>query len=97
MVSILGAENDSKQYPNTFKYLLNSRFKKKSIPNLGLLFSGDNVGSIQNLNNNNLFINSIFNTENNLKFKDYKSSNSQFLGSERTVRLLNNINSNMYK
>jgi hypothetical protein len=32
-----------------------------------------------------------------LKFKDLKSSNSQFLGSERTVRLLGNLNSNLFK
>ena len=39
----------------------------------------------------------MFSTESNLKFKDYKSSNAQFLGSERTPRLLNNLNSNLYK
>jgi hypothetical protein len=39
----------------------------------------------------------LFNTENIFKFKDLKSSNSQFLGSERTVRLLKNLNTSAYK
>jgi hypothetical protein len=43
------------------------------------------------------FLSVLYNTENMLKFKDYKSSNLQFLGSERTTRLLNNVNSNSYK
>ena len=43
------------------------------------------------------FSDHLYNTENTLKFKDYKSSNAQFLGSERTARLLTNLNSNSYK
>jgi len=39
----------------------------------------------------------LYNTENVFKFKDLKSTNSQFLGSERTVRLLKNLNTNSYK
>jgi hypothetical protein len=39
----------------------------------------------------------IYNTENIFKFKDLKSSNSQFLGTERTVRLLKNLNTSAYK
>jgi hypothetical protein len=48
-------------------------------------------------NPNNTFNSSVFNTDNNLKFKDYKSSNAQFLGSERTARLLTNLNSKSFK
>jgi hypothetical protein len=97
--SILSAENDSKQYSNNFKYLLNFKHKKKNVLNLNstlnnLSSSNDNISSVDPTN---LFVNTLFNTENTLKFKDYKSSNAQFLGSERTVRLLNNLNSNSYK
>jgi hypothetical protein len=94
--NILSAENDSKQYTNTFKYLLNTSYKKKLVHNLGYMYSNnlDNTGVV---NPENAFSNSMFNTNNTLKFKDYKSSNAQFLGSERTVRLLTNLNSSLYK
>jgi hypothetical protein len=64
-----------------------------------MLTSGSNITSeeVKPTNLSNTFVNSTFNTENTLKFKDYKSSNAQFLSSERTVRLLNNLNSNLYK
>jgi hypothetical protein len=99
MFSVMDAENDSKQHSNNFKYVLNNKHKKKSIYNFNFL-----TNNFININNNVdtmnptiLFNSTIFNTENTLKFKDYKSSNAQFLGSERTVRLLNNVNSNMFK
>jgi hypothetical protein len=97
--SVLNAENDAKQYSNDFKLTLNSKHKKKSVNNFDFLMSNSNLNNVdvQNLQPNNNFANSIFNLESNLKFKDYKSSNAQFLGSERTVRLLNNLNSNSYK
>jgi hypothetical protein len=99
ITSILGAENDSKQYSNNFKFLLNFKHKKKSIHNLNFLLNNSvkNDFFINNTNPQDSFSSSLFNTENTLKFKDYKSSNAQFLGSERTVRLLNNLNSNSYK
>jgi hypothetical protein len=97
--SILGAENDSKQYSNNFKFLLNFKHKKKNIHNFD--FSLNNINrnklSIESLDPTSTFNSQNFNTENTLKFKDYKSSNAQFLGSERTVRLLNNLNSNQFK
>jgi heme/copper-type cytochrome/quinol oxidase subunit 2 len=99
--SVLSAENDSKQYSNDFKFVLNTKHKKKLIHNSD--FNFNNVynslsnNNLQNIDPTNIFSNSIYNTENNLKFKDYKSSNAQFLGSERTPRLLNNLNSNLYK
>ena len=97
--SVLGAENDSKQYSNSLKLSLNQNHKKK------LIHHFENVSEDLLLNNNTLeagtvnnsFSNSTYNTENTLKFKDFKSSNAQFLGSERTVRLLNNLNSNSFK
>jgi hypothetical protein len=98
VISVLGAENDSKQYSNNFKFLLNLKHKKKSIYNLNYLnsntYSNELLSSNFNLNN---FSNLLYNSENTLKFKDYKSSNAQFLGSEKTVRLLSNLNSNLYK
>jgi hypothetical protein len=98
IISVLGAENDSKQYSNDFKFLLNLKHKKKSIYNLNYLntnmYSNESLKVNTNLGN---FSNLLYNSENTLKFKDYKSSNAQFLGSERTVRLLNNLNSNLYK
>jgi hypothetical protein len=98
IISVLGAENDSKQYSNDFKFLLNLKHKKKSIYNLSYLntniYSNESLKVNTNLSN---FSNLLYNSENTLKFKDYKSSNAQFLGSERTVRLLNNLNSNLYK
>jgi hypothetical protein len=96
---VLGAENDSKQYANTFKFLLNPASKKKNIHNLNYTLSNTSMGDSFNTNidptsNFNYYL---YNTDNTLKFKDYKSSNAQFLGSERTVRLLTNLNSNSYK
>jgi len=97
---VLGSENDSKQYSNDFKFTLNTKSKKKSINNLNYLM--ENIGpnsdtTTQTYNPNNTFNSSAFNTDNNLKFKDYKSSNAQFLGSERTTRLLTNLNSKSFK
>jgi hypothetical protein len=100
MFNVLGAENDSKQYSNTFKFLLNYKYKKKLISNLSFMFDndfGNESSSLQGINPYSTFSSSIFNSNNTLKFKNYKSSNSQFLGSERTVRLLTNLNSNLYK
>merc|ERR1711976_494527 len=96
---ILSAENDSKQYSNSFKYLLNLKTKKKNIQNFNYLLNDTYLGEYNtNVTNPSInFSNVLYNTENTLKFKDYKSSNAQFLGSERTVRLLSNINSNSYK
>jgi hypothetical protein len=99
ITSVLSAENDSKQYSNSFKYMLNLHHKKKSINNLDYVLGTNDVNSsdLKNIDPNNTFANSTFNLESNLKFKDYKSSNAQFLGSERTSRLLTNLNSNSYK
>lgn len=98
MMSVLSNESDSKQYTNINKYVLNSKLKKKLINNFDYLSFNfklnDNLNPQHNLNS---FSNTLFNTETNLKFMDLKSNNMQFLGSERTVRLLNNINSNTYK
>jgi hypothetical protein len=93
LVNILGAENDSKQYSNNFKFLLNNRYKKKTINNFDFILNNNTLVS----DPTTTFSSSVYNMESNLKFKDYKSSNAQFLGSERTPRLLNNLNSNMYK
>jgi hypothetical protein len=97
IVSVLGAENDSKQYSNNFKFLLNFKHKKKQIPNLPYLLNNSALDDSLSNNPRNNFSHGLYNTENNLKFKDYKSNNAQFLGSERTVRLLTNLNSNSYK
>jgi hypothetical protein len=100
LLAILGAESDSKQHSNLFKFILNPKHKKKSIQNYNFIFNSvtsPNETSLNYLDPTNTFSNTTFNTENTLKFKDYKSSNAQFLGSERTVRLLNNLNSNSYR
>jgi hypothetical protein len=97
---VLGSENDSKQYSNDFKFTLNNKSKKKTINNLNYLMGNNDSNSdstTQIYNPNNTFNSSVFNTDNNLKFKDYKSSNAQFLGSERTARLLTNLNSKSFK
>jgi hypothetical protein len=94
--NVLGAENDAKQYSNILKFILNTKHKKKQTINTNYIHMGD-FNHIQTTDPNNLFTSTIFNTENTLKFKDYKSSNAQFLGSERTTRLLNNLNSNSFK
>jgi hypothetical protein len=92
ILSVLSAENDSKQYSNSFKFILNTKHKKKSLQNLD--FTMNNLFTVDPTNS---FSNSLYNTENTLKFKDYKSPNAQFLGSERTSRLVNNVNSNSFK
>jgi hypothetical protein len=76
ITSVLSAENDSKQYSNSFKFLLNFKHKKKNIHNLNFLlnFSFKNDFFMNNSDPKNLFSSSLFNTENTLKFKDYKSS-----------------------
>jgi hypothetical protein len=97
--NILSSESDSKQYSNVLKYTLNSKHKKKTIHNL--TYSLNNLVSLNTntlpLDLTNSFSNHTQTPENTLKFKDYKSSNAQFLGSERTPRLLTNLNSNSYK
>jgi hypothetical protein len=95
--SVLGAENDSKQYSNPFKFALNLKHKKKTLWNLDHAVSDYTAGNVPTTNPNDKFSNTTYNTENTFKFKDLKSSNAQFLGSERTVRLLNNLNSNAFK
>jgi hypothetical protein len=97
--AVLGAENDSKQYSNPFKYSLNLKHKKKLVSNIETLVDNTKLdtNSLSTINTQNHFNNSTYNNENTLKFKDYKSSNAQFLGSERTPRLLNNLNSNTFK
>lgn len=97
ILSVLSSENDSKQHSNNFKFLLNFKHKKKGIQNLNYLMGGYTDGTENTLDPTNTFSNQTYNSNNILKFKDYKSSNAQFLGSERTVRLLNNLNSNSYK
>jgi hypothetical protein len=99
VLSVLGAENDSKQNSNPLKISLNFKHKKKNISNMNYILNNSNLSNrdIEVLNPSSVFSSTVFNTENNLKFKDYKSSNSQFLGSERTVRLLDNLNSSSYK
>jgi hypothetical protein len=98
-LSILGAENDSKQYSNPFKFSLNLKHKKLVTQNLDNLSTDSyrNNDTLESLTHNNHFSTETHNTENTLKFKDYKSSNAQFLGSERTARLLTNLNSNSFK
>jgi hypothetical protein len=97
--SVLSAENDSKQYSNPLKYSLNLKHKKKTIQNFDNLLNTyvNNEDTLTSLNPSSNFSSTNYNTESNLKFKDFKSSNAQFLGSERTVRLLNNLNSNSFK
>jgi hypothetical protein len=99
ITSVIGAENDSKQYPNSFKFLLDTKLKKKTLYNLNLKFSNPEFNEYlcNDKSYSGSFVNKLYNTENTLKFKDYKSSNAQFLGSERTVRLLTNLNSNSFK
>jgi hypothetical protein len=96
LINILGAENDSKQHSNNFKFLLNNKYKKKSINNFDFLLN-NTFNNTLTIDPTTTFSSSVYNTESNLKFKDYKSSNAQFLGSERTPRLLNNLNSSAYK
>jgi len=97
LFSIITSENDSKQFSNTFKYTLNFKHKKKSLYNFQYMFT-DYVDSTLYIGDPfNKFCTTLSNSENLLKFKDPKSSNLQFLGSERTVRLLNNVNSDLYK
>lgn len=97
ILSVLNAETDSKQLSNTFKFSLNFRHKKKLIWDLQNAMSNLGTENLTSPNATTKFISQVYNTENLFKFKDLKSSNAQFLGSERTVRLLNNLNSNSYK
>jgi hypothetical protein len=96
IINFLSYENDSKQFANPLRFILGNNQKKKSLWNFEYLLSdlNTNLKSPSLTDNYNL---NLYNTENILKFKDYKSSNLQFLGSERTVRLLKNLNSDTYK
>jgi hypothetical protein len=91
LFQILNNENDSKQFSNPFKFSLNFNHKKKSLTNLNSFFIDNNPSNLDYNTPVNNFSHSIYNTENLLKFKDLKSNNLQFLGSERTVRLLKNL------
>jgi hypothetical protein len=95
--SVLSAENDSKQYANPFKYSLNFKHKKKLLWNYQYNMADYSALNLDTHSLYNKFSNELYNSENILKFKDLKSSNAQFLGSERTARLLKNLNSNSYK
>jgi hypothetical protein len=96
IINFLSYENDSKQFSNPLRFVLNNNQKRKLLLNFEYLLSNINVNLKTPSLTENYNLN-LYNTENILKFKDYKSSNLQFLGSERTVRLLKNLNSDTYK
>jgi hypothetical protein len=95
--SIISAESDSKQQPNPFKLLLNFGHSKKLVFGFDSLVNELSLKNLGYANFTNNFSYEAYNTENLFKFKDLKSSNSQFLGSERTVRLLKNLNTGAHK
>jgi hypothetical protein len=94
--SLISAESDSKTFSNNFKYMLYPYYKKKALWNLPWINSSLDNSEFTSSTPFNNFPNALLNSENLLKFRDIKSSNLQFLGSEKTVRMLTNLNSNNY-
>lgn len=79
--SLLSAEIDSKQLNNSFKYLLNNRWAKKT-------FIGNSVNEPDSAQT---FSSKFFNEDLSYRFKDLKSSNQQLLTSDRNTRLINGL------
>lgn len=94
----LDIDSDAKQPTNAFKYLLASTsFKKKTLHNLPQLNNTLNSSDLQIIPNFNNFSNTLLNSSTTLKDKNIKSSNSQFLASERTPRLISNLSNSSYR
>lgn len=79
--SLFSAETDSKQLNNSFKYLLNNKWTKKT-------FVGNNLGDSDSTQT---FSAKFFNEDLSYRFKDLKSSNQQLLTSDRNTRLINGL------
>lgn len=79
--SLLSSETDSKQLNNSFKYLLNNRWAKKT-------FINNSIGESESVQT---FSSKFFNEDLAYRFKDLKSSNQQLLSSDRNTRLINGL------
>ena len=79
--SLLSSETDAKQLNNSFKYLLNNRWSKKT-------FVSNNVNESDSVQT---FSSKFFNEDLAYRFKDLKSSNQQLLTSDRNTRLINSL------
>ena len=79
--SLLSSETDGKQLNNSFKYLLNNRWAKKT-------FINNNINDSDSVQT---FSSKFFNEDLSYRFKDLKSSNQQLLTSDRNTRLINNL------
>ena len=96
--TIPGIDSDSKQPSNPFKYLLNvDNLNKKNLHKPTQLNDNLNFSDLTISPNFNNFSDSFLNSESLLKEKNLKSSDSQFLASERTSRLLTNLNTSLYR
>jgi hypothetical protein len=95
--SVLSNESDSKQFSNNFKYSLGLKAKRKLQWNFKWCGDTSLISDISIGSPYNFFSSHLFNSENLLKFKDLKSSNMQFLGSEKTARFISNINASNFK
>jgi len=80
LTSFINSETDSKQITNPFRYLFSNKFPKKVFLNNNYVFD-------KSMNSSKLF-----NLSNVYRFKDLKSSNQQFLTSDRNTRLIQNLN-----
>jgi hypothetical protein len=88
---LLGSESDAKQYNNTLKYALSSKFLKKNFLGKDYINSFIDKTDV----NTNLILNNLtsFIQNNNLvyRFKNIKSNNLSYLSNEKNTRLIDNI------
>ena len=83
ITSLISSETDAKKFKNSFKYLLSAKWGKKT-------FLSNDALRVENLP----FVSKFFNEGLAYRFKDLKSSNQQFLTSDRNTRLLNTLSPN---
>ena len=92
--ALLNAETDAKQVKNTFKYLLNTRWSKKTfLNNNGMIDSNNNPDTLMGAKATT-FSSKFFNEDLTYRFKDLQSSNQQLLTSERNTRLISGLTPN---
>lgn len=91
--SIIDSNTDSKTPINNFKYLLNNKLVKKNTINSNSLYNNIASSDFIMSDNSTHYSSELLNKPLSYRFTDLKPGSSTLLASERSVRLLNNLNS----
>jgi hypothetical protein len=89
--SLLNAETDGKQVKNPLKYLLNTRWSKKTFLDSTSISDTNNNSDLSLGNTSATFSSKFFNEDLTYRFKDLQSANQQLLTSERNTRLIGGL------